>query len=106
MTAHLPTISRRLVTGLLILAVLVSILAEPLTAWAKSLSIPATCIGGNFTLLGEVVASMDVAAALAVRDPASNPENLPAADQILGVFHDLCVAHGKTSESISPKSLI
>jgi cyclophilin family peptidyl-prolyl cis-trans isomerase/protein-disulfide isomerase len=46
---------------------------------------PQETLNGKYTLLGEVVAGMKVAAALAVRDPASNPENLPVADQILGV---------------------
>lgn len=46
---------------------------------------PQETLSGKYTLLGEVVEGMDVARAFTVRDPASNPENLPAADHILGI---------------------
>lgn len=60
MTEHLRITSRRLVTGLLILAVFFSILADPLTTWAKSLSTPPKCSGGNITLVsGEGAISIE-----------------------------------------------
>jgi cyclophilin family peptidyl-prolyl cis-trans isomerase/protein-disulfide isomerase len=46
---------------------------------------PQETLNSKYTLFGEVVSGMDVAAALTVRDPASNAENLPTADQILTV---------------------
>jgi cyclophilin family peptidyl-prolyl cis-trans isomerase len=47
---------------------------------------PQETLNEKYTLLGKVVEGMQVATELAVRDPASNPENLPPADKILKVI--------------------
>jgi hypothetical protein len=73
MVAHLHTTSRRLATGLLILVVLISTLAEPLTTWAKSLSIPAKCASGSFTLIsGESTITIENATASSVNSLGCN----------------------------------
>jgi cyclophilin family peptidyl-prolyl cis-trans isomerase len=42
-------------------------------------------LDGKHTILGEVLAGMEVAEKLMVRDPATDSESLPPADQILSV---------------------
>jgi len=42
-------------------------------------------LDGKHTIFGRVVAGMDVAARLVVRDPTMNPDGLPEADRILSV---------------------
>ena len=46
---------------------------------------PQEALDGKYTIFGHVVAGMDVARNLTVRDPATDPVNLPSADQILCV---------------------
>jgi cyclophilin family peptidyl-prolyl cis-trans isomerase len=46
---------------------------------------PLPSLDGTYTLFGQVVSGMEVAAALTVRDPATDNVALPQADRILRV---------------------